>query len=163
MAIVQQGSLGNFKRKAKHRNNQTNRNHTKNNPAVIIYVVLASTSLSWGRASLCHAQIRTSWWALVLQSSLISLLLRGAVKRALTVADWTSIFSPAAWKTNQADARSGGAPQGYPSVLLSWCQGLAPCLWIQQVNPLVLLCCSADEVHLEQAWTRWCPIKEAAV
>lgn len=47
---------------------------------------------------------------------------------------------PAARKTNQANAWSRGTSQGYPSVLLSWCQGLAPCLWIQQVNLLVLLC-----------------------
>lgn len=100
---------------------------------------------------------------LLLRAHYEPLLMRGAVQLVLTGTDWTSLACPAARKTNQANAWSRGASQGYPSVLLSWCQGLAPCLWLQQVNPLVLLCCSADGVHLEQLQACQCPIKEVAV
>lgn len=79
--------------------------------------------------------------------------------------DWLNLaFLLAAGETNQADAGSGGAPQGYPTVLLPWCQGLAPCLWVQQVSALGLLCtmkwCWSA---LEQPQPCQCPIKEAAV
>lgn len=54
---------------------------------------------------------------------------------------WLNLaFLLTAGETNQADAGSGGAPQGYPAVLLPWCQGLAPCLWVQQVSAPELLC-----------------------
>lgn len=134
MDIVQQGSFSQLKKNQKKHNN--------NKKTVTISVVLASIRLSWGSASLLKAPIRSKLMGLCSSELIINPL--HTAERCCGAGpnnNWLSFnfCPPAARKTNQANAWSRGASQGYPSVLLSWCQGLAPCLWIQQVNLLVLL------------------------
>lgn len=120
---------------------------------MIISFVWAPISVSWSHASLCQAQIQDSLMGPGSQSSSVTLPTSRAGKGHPR--DWLNLaFLPAAGETNQADAGSGGAPQGYPAVLLPWCQGLAPCVWVQQVSAPELLCmmewcCSDAAVMLE--------------